>query len=57
LGRWQDFRKREPGPRAQDARRLTPLIGVNTFLLKKTHSLGQISHALYDVDGEYHRNM
>ena len=23
----------------------------------KTHSLGQISHALYDVDGEYRRNM
>ena len=23
----------------------------------KTHSLGQISHALYDVGGEYRRNM
>ena len=23
----------------------------------KTHSLGQISHALYEVGGEYRRNM
>lgn len=23
----------------------------------KTHSLGQMSHALYDVGGEYRRNM
>ena len=23
----------------------------------KTHSLGQISHALYDLGGEYRRNM
>ena len=23
----------------------------------KTHSLGQISHALHEVDGEYRRNM
>jgi methylmalonyl-CoA mutase len=23
----------------------------------QTHSLGQISHALYDVGGEYRRNM
>lgn len=23
----------------------------------KTHSLGQITHALYDVGGEYRRNM
>ena len=23
----------------------------------KTHSLGQVSHALYDVGGEYRRNM
>ena len=33
--------------------------GIGRALVEavKTHSLGQISHALYDVGGEYRRNM
>jgi len=30
---------------------------IRTMEVVKTHSLGQISHALYDVGGEYRRNV
>jgi len=42
--------KAPPAPSAEQA-------GPSVFEAVKTHSLGQISHALYDVGGEYRRNM
>ena len=30
---------------------------IRSYNSVKTHSLGQISHALYEVGGEYRRNM
>ena len=33
------------------------VVGEKLIEAVKTHSLGQISHALYEVGGEYRRNM
>ena len=35
----------------------TPMSQAALVEAVKTHSLGQISHTLYDVGGEYRRNM
>jgi methylmalonyl-CoA mutase len=41
----------------QDAARKRENVFAALMEAVKTHSLGQISHALYDVGGEYRRNM
>ncbi len=43
--------------RLQNAARARQNVFAELLEAVKTHSLGQISHALYDVGGEYRRNM
>jgi methylmalonyl-CoA mutase len=42
---------------SQDAARKRGKVFEALMEAVKTHSLGQISHALYDVGGEYRRNI
>ena len=63
LARVEDFQKRNAAEAAQQIARLrrTVIEGGNTFEVLmdavRVCSLGQITHALYDVGGRYRRNM